>query len=122
MKARDRQLVLRRPRHAASDVASLRVEIHRAEGESPRVLTGQLVDFSRMGAHCTLPLVLPIGEKAEMRLVREPDEVVLTREGEIRWNHRDENGNWSIGFQFTTPLDWESLGELFLVGVLTPAE
>ena len=24
--------------------------------------------------------------------------------------------------QFTTPLDWESLGELFLVGVLTPAE
>ncbi len=122
MKARDRQLVLRRPRHAASGVASLRVEIHRGEGESPNVLKGQLVDFSRMGAQCTLPMVLAIGQKAEMRLVRASGEVVLARDGEIRWNHRDEKGQWSIGFQFTTPLDWESLGELFLVGVLTQAE
>lgn len=111
--------VARRPRHRAGDVAPLRVEVERAPGSVPGSVDVELVDLSRTGARLRSPVPLAEAEAITVRLHDQPSQPRLTRSGTVRWTRPDRGGTWSIGCQFSQPVDWETLGELFLGEILS---
>jgi len=62
---------------------------------------------------------LEVGEPIAIRLRQDASQPLLTASGTVRWVSPDEQGGWLVGCLLDRPLDWETLGELFLEGVLS---
>lgn len=107
----------RRPRHPAEGCQAISVSLERplrsaAEGEV------QLVDLSRQGARLLARDPVAEGESIVFRLEVDHTDIDLHLPGAVRWLTKQDDGRWLIGCEFTEELSLETLGELFLCGIL----
>lgn len=107
----------RRPRYEASGTQTLVVEIERSPDCQPSVAAVELQDLSRSGFQLRLPVPLANEEHICLRLRIETSGFTLTLPATVRWSRAAEDA-WKAGCQSDQPLEWESLGELFLSEVL----
>jgi len=109
----------RRPRHQATDATGHCLQLERGPGKTPRSIDAKLLNLSSAGAGFRVTVLLEVGEAITFHLRREPSQLLLTRSGTVRWASRDEQGDWTVGCLFDRRVDWETLGELFLKGILS---
>ena len=111
--------VVRKPRHAGGDTGAWKVEVEYRVGAKVAVVEARLADGSRDGAQVVVPIMLPPKDRVVVRFVDEHSEVRYQAEGEIRWSRAGDNKEvWSSGIRFSEPIDFETLGELFLNDLL----
>jgi len=108
----------RTPRHQTADTAELRVEIERTRGTSVTLVAAELLDISRGGIRLRAALPLRVGEAVTVQLHAEQSEIDLAMPCTVRWRRLEDNGLWSVGCALARQVDWESLGKLFLNGIL----
>ncbi len=109
---------LRRPRYESSGTHEARVELElRSEGGPSRV-PAELVNLSRDGFQLRTPAPLAVGEAVTLRLRVEESGFETTLSGKVRWK-RSEGEARLVGCLCDRPIEWESLGELFLGRVLS---
>ena len=107
--------VVRSPRHVADDAQSAEVRVAQASG---KVVEAELRDLSRQGCQLRVPVPMAVGEPMIVWIEHSESNLQLTIEGTARWQ-RPHDGNWLVGCQAAQEIDWESLGELFLSGILS---
>jgi hypothetical protein len=108
----------RGPRHLSAEGEQATVELRRlAEQPHPDHLA-RPADISRTGMHLVLSKTLAIGATAFVTLRDSRGDAVLAREGKVQWARVGTDQRWHVGVEFTTQLDWETLGELFLRNIL----
>ena len=107
--------VARAPRHLAGDAEPPQVQIAQASG---KVIEAELRDLSRQGCQVRVPVPMTVGEPVIVRIEQAESGFQLTIEGTVRWQRPDE-GAWLVGCRAARDVDWESLGELFLNGILS---
>lgn len=105
-------LIARRPRHEAT--AEIAAEVTRSSGTARPAIHGAVVDISRDGFCLETSSPLEIGESVVVRLQDADADLDLALSATVRWRRHDDDGTWLIGCQTPEPLDWETLGELFL--------
>ena len=110
--------VSRKPRHKAAASTRLSVDLQRTATKEPGLLQAELVDFSRSGFLLRTAVPLQVHESIVGRLQNDEPEIDLTLPAEVCWREREEDGSWLSGCQSTRQIDWETLGELFLSGIL----
>lgn len=112
---------LRWPRHAALAENSIEIFVDRQSQVAPRRLPAQLIDFSRFGAQVIVPLPVVQGERVSLCLRGGPTALDLALPAEVRWSRTGlAEPGWHVGCQFDAEVTWETLGDLFLDGVLDP--
>lgn len=117
MTARNWNFVGRRPRHALRGDGCVDVEIGRPAVGSER-LAAELVDFSRQGVRFRAAAAITKDEPIVIFL-REPASALdLALAGVVRWRTAEEANRWLYGCQFMEEVPLETLGELFLSGIL----
>ncbi len=110
--------VPRNPRHKVAEDPAARVELRRSAANLPALPEVAVVDFSRSGFRLSVTEPLAARESVTLRLVDERSGMDLTLPGIVRWQRREADGTWSVGCHCDRELDWETLGELFLGGIL----
>ncbi|HEV3340702.1 MAG TPA: PilZ domain-containing protein [Pirellulales bacterium] len=115
MKINDWEYVGRSPRHQAVT----EVEIERAGYAPPARVTADLVDFSRYGARFSTEPALAENEPIVILLRNASIGLDLAFPGAVRWWTRQEDGRRLYGCQFKEEVPLETLGELFLAGILS---
>lgn len=113
------KFVVRNPRHRIATGTESSVEIRRAAGRDPENVPGKLVDFSRSGLQVQIDAKFDEGEEVIVRLHDPRSEFELLLSGRVRWQRPAGNGSCSVGCEFDEEVTWESLGELFLNGILS---
>ncbi len=113
------QYVLRKPRHAAADESGHRVFITCVRDETTESQPADLLDLSRDGFCLRTAAPLTLGALVTVDLRQEVCGFAVTLQGEVRWQREQDDGTYLLGCQTEQPLDWETLGELFLSNVLT---
>jgi hypothetical protein len=109
--------VARRPRHqAGSD--ELAIQLLRDSGRAPRAVAAALVDFSRQGARLTVGDPLDLAETVILQWQTRGTGLDLHLTGAVRWQAPQADG-WLVGCQFHEEVSMETLGELFLRGILS---
>ncbi len=108
---------LRQPRHEVSE-PGLPVEAERAAGREPNPVSANLFDLSRDGFQLQTGTPLELGETVAITVPLERPGLGLRLTGTVRWQKPNGEATWRSGCQAAAPLDWETLGELFLAGVL----
>ena len=83
------------------------------------LVQAELQDLSRIGYLVKIPAPLNTQRPLNLRLSIEASQIELTLPGTVRWQRPIENGTWLAGCQSDRPIEWETLGELFLSGVLS---
>jgi hypothetical protein len=107
-----------RPRHHVVDPDSLHVQLQRRVDELVGVLQGMLIDISRQGFCVAVANPLAEDEAVVLRLHDDNSGMDLTLAGTVRWSRESNDGRWSVGCSADQELAWETLGELFLNGIL----
>lgn len=115
MKIRDWDYVERGPRHQSAT----QVEIERFGGTPPRRIAADLVDFSRHGARLRTEPVLVEDEPITILLRNAAIGLDLSFPGAVRWCGQQDGGRRLYGCQFKEEVPLETLGELFLAGILS---
>ena len=108
--------VLRLPRHPAVQEQGVPVTV---TTQSTPPTSARLLDLSRHGFRLRCPLGLALGEELRLELRREQCGLDLALRGSIRWRQGEASGAFVLGCESAQPLDWETLGELFLHRVLS---
>lgn len=107
----------RRPRHPLMG-DGLAVELVREASRSPRSVAAEVVDFSRQGARLTVACPLDPAEPVVLRLESRGIGLDLDLPGAVRWQ-TPQAEHWLVGCQFHEEVSMETLGELFLRGILS---
>ena len=115
---RDKDYVVRRPRHLATAPDSARAWIEYADGEANATAEVQLVDFSRQGLQFLCPVALSQESEIVVCIAVEENHFDLRLPGNVRWQRPLSGGRWGVGCVFKQEVDWSELGELFLHDVL----
>lgn len=108
-----------KPRHYVVGGESAVVELRRYAGRTPDVLTARLLDFSRQGAKLELPTSLVLAEPVVLRLRPAQKQMEWEFPANILWQRAVESGAWLVGCRFSAEVSFETLGELFLNGILS---
>ena len=114
-----RQFVVRQPRHSAVDESAgvLWLEvISEPAGERRDVV---LVDFSRKGAKLELSLPVAPNSAVLLHIENESQGLAISLAGHVRWQRVERVGCWALGCMFDEEVPYETIGELFLSGVLS---
>ncbi|HVA51550.1 MAG TPA: PilZ domain-containing protein [Pirellulales bacterium] len=108
----------RRPRHQLDGAATVDVEIQwQSSGKSSRQ-AAELIDFSRQGARFRSGAALAIDETIGFFLRHPPSDIDVALSGMVRWRAKEDADRWLYGCQFREEVPLETLGELFLSGIL----
>ena len=107
----------RRPRYEANGTQKLVAEVERSFSCQPNLVQVELQDLSRNGFQLRLPVPLANRERICLRLHVEDSGFTLKLPATVQWG-RAVNEAWLAGCHSDQPLEWESLGELFLSEVL----
>ena len=110
--------VPRKPRHPAAETEKLRTEMERSSEKVPRVVEAELLDVSRNGFQARTSFPLAVGEQITLRLHVDRQDFHLSVPADVRWRRSEGGRSWLLGCMSNREIDWESLGELFLHGVL----
>ena len=108
------EYIARGPRHEASRTTRFRVEIQRSAAGGSAPVEAQLVDLSRHGVRLQVAVPLTTEESVTVRLCDEPSGIDLTLPATVQWQSPEGDQGWSLGCLFDRPMEWETLGELFL--------
>ncbi len=109
----------RRPRHPAAGDEAVAIAIERSLGAPTAGDEAQLVDLSRRGARLLVNVPPAENEPIVFRLTEKHTGIDLSLPGAVRWLMRQDDGRWLIGCEFQTEVPLETLGELFLCGILS---
>ena len=90
--------------------------------EPTQVFPAELLDCTRVDMQLRVAAPLEEDPNIVVRLQDESSGFQLSAAGAISWQQDEESGSWRLGFQFTQELDWETLGELCLCGILERPE
>lgn len=112
------QYVLRRPRHASADSSGHRVLVTWAEADPSGPCEADLLDLSREGFCLRTDSTRTIGDALTVEVRAEEQGFSLTLQGHLRWQRPRPDETWLLGCQIDCPLDWATLGELFLNNIL----
>jgi hypothetical protein len=115
MKISDWDFVGRRPRHVAVSV----VDVERTARAGPARFAAELVDFSRQGARLRTEVLLADDEAIKIFLPKASTGIDVAFPGAVRWRAEEEASRWLYGCQFKDEVPLETLGELFLAGILS---
>ncbi|HYW80627.1 MAG TPA: PilZ domain-containing protein [Thermoguttaceae bacterium] len=110
--------VARKPRHKAAGSPGLRVCVKRNAAVTSAPHEAELLDLSRSGVLLRLPMSFSIDEPIVVCLEDKASHIDLALSAMVRWCRSEEDGQWLIGCESDHPLEWETLGELFLSDVL----
>lgn len=109
----------RRPRHGLVEAGAVTIELRRAPGELPETVAAEILDLSRQGVRLRAGAAL--GEHEVLTVCLYSGELALDLHltGAVRWRKQDADGRWLYGCEFKDELPLETLGELFLCGILS---
>ncbi len=116
------QFIARKPRHQAADGTSTHVEILRADDKTPALIEVELLDLSRDGFQLRATRPLDDQEAVTLQLQSDQSESDVALPGVVRWCRPQQDGSWLVGCASPEPIDWETLGGLFLDGILSTDE
>ena len=102
----------------ASDRPGLTVRVDLQSDGPDASTTARLLDCSRTDAQLIVAHRVSLGERILVRLRDDESGLQLDVAGTVAWQEQENEFSWRIGCRFTQELDWESLGELFLCGIL----
>lgn len=108
----------RRPRHPVADDDAVSISVDWAIGTSAGG-DAQLVDLSRRGARLLVNVPPAENEPIVFRLADQRTGLDLSLPGAVRWLTKQVDDRWLIGCEFHTEVPLETLGELFLCGILS---
>jgi Tfp pilus assembly protein PilZ len=112
------EYILRDPRYVIAEGQQTFVELRRDDDPAAPPISSLLVDMSRKGMQILADVSLEIGEKITVFL-REPSaELEVQLSGKVQWQRGTDDQQFVIGCQFDEDVNWETLGELFLSGIL----
>jgi len=111
-----------RPRQHLVDADALHVQIQRQVDGAGDVHHATLIDISRHGFCVQTSTPLDDEEAVVLRLRDDNSGMDLTLAGTVRWQREPKNDTWLIGCSADQELAWETLGELFLNGILCADE
>ena len=117
--ARRNRYVARKPRHQAAQQTAVWLVVEPVAPSLSEPIEVELVDLSRGGVQFRSGVPLSVGETIRVQLQDAKSGLELNRQGTVRWTKALGPGTWSIGCRFFEPVDWETLGELFLNDVLS---
>jgi hypothetical protein len=109
----------RRPRHQAATTPGLRVQVQRSASDDPGWFDAELNNLSRDGFQLLATSSLPVGDSIVVRICVQAAGIDLAIKAEVRWRQSEGPGLWAIGCRSLDQVQWETLGELFLSGVLS---
>jgi hypothetical protein len=109
-----RESLGRRPRYSVVEGHAAESWLERAHGH----LAAELTNFSRHGVGLVTSLPAEQGEHIVVRIRHAPSGLDLSYAGTVKWRHADDSGHWHVGCEFAKPISFETLGELFLHGIL----
>ena len=112
------EYIARRPRHPVTATARLEVEVQRSPDKVPARIVAELLDLSRDGFQLRVRVPLVEQEAITVRLRDDTSELDLKLQGTVRWQYPRQTGQWLVGCAATRMVDWETLGEMFLSGIL----
>ena len=107
---------LRRPRHEAA--TGFDVEVERSAGNLPGPVHAELINLSRGGYQLRTPVPLEVDESITLKLHHERSGLRLILPGTVRWTRSGDEATWLQGCQTSCEIAWETLGDLFLNGIL----
>lgn len=114
---RETTFVARNPRHNRGDQHRLQLTV--TKDAEQKHLEAELVDVSRNGiCFLTDHPFFSRHDHVHLKLVDPQSDFRMEVNCEIRWQ-RIEGEQFSIGCQFDEELSWETLGEMFLNGILS---
>ena len=93
--------------------------MRRAVGELPEVVEAELLDLSRQGARLRAEAALGENEILTICVRAGQPALDLDLTGAVRWRKQEADSRWSYGCEFKEELPLETLGELFLRGILS---
>lgn len=110
--------VVRDPRYRIIDIASTWVEIERSDKCDPATIPALVVDFSRHGMQVRVAVPPDVGETVTLRLVDEKNDFRVRIPATVQWHRPVTDVTIAVGFRFVEKIDWETMGEMFLTGIL----
>lgn len=108
----------RQPRHEATQSSARQLQVQRSAGMQPRAIEAELINLSRGGYQLRTHIPLEKGESITVELHDEQSGLGLTLPATVRWVREKRDATWLHGCRLSTQVDWETLGELFLNGIL----
>lgn len=110
----DGDFIIRRPRHEASIGSQVIAELLN-ESDS---MSAELADLSRLGLKLIVNSQLAADDRLRLRVTQPANHFQLELPITVRWCRPEDNGRWGVGCVFDCELSWETMGELFLNGIL----
>ena len=109
----------RKPRYDSAS-GKARVQVEQILDGRPRLIDAELQNLSRSGYQVKTAVAIDPQEPITLRVCVDGSPTPLTLPGRVRWQLPVPDGAWLTGCQTDQLLSWETLGELFLSGVLAP--
>jgi len=109
----------RKPRHTAAPTNQVSVEIERMPGCTPGKFKSYLCDVSRTGAQICGRVQVEAGESCDIHITSKDKTLDVVLPATVRWSRPSpQPGIFLTGLVFPVEAAYETLGELFLHGVL----
>lgn len=108
----------RKPRHEVSTGSGFPAEIERSAGQSAGPIEAELVNLSRERYQVRTHVALEKGESITLKLHDEKSGLSVSLPGAVCWSRSRDGVTWLAGCRSSSPVEWETLGELFLGGIL----
>lgn len=118
MRHDDLKLPPRTPRHGTAADGGHPVRIQRTASEPPVLVDAALINFSRSGYQVRTATPLVPGDAVVLRLTAPESGFQTALPGVVRWQQPETGPCWLVGCQCEDEVAWETLGELFLHGIL----
>lgn len=112
--------IIRRPRHGATIDSNSQVVAELCIGS--RSVPAELADLSRLGLKLVVNTAVAADDRLQLRLTQPASRFQLELAITVRWCRPEGDGKWSVGCVFDQELSWETMGELFLNGILCTEE
>jgi hypothetical protein len=112
------EFIARRPRHEVADGDGFPARIERQPGRLPIAAEASLMNLSRTGFQLRSAVRLEIGERITVCLEEPQADFQLIFSGMVRWQQPESGQTWLVGCLSAEEASWETLGELFLRGIL----
>ncbi len=110
----------RKPRHNAAPSGQVTVNVERMPGCEPETIECELCDVSRSGAQTRGVVQMQKDESCDIHIVSHDRKLDVVLPATVRWSRPGEQpGEFLTGYIFPVETAYETLGELFLHGVLS---
>ena len=110
---------VRLPRHCAAEESRTQIQVQRQPGQKPQNIAAELVDLSRRGGQFVCSTSLEMDEPIVLHIMLPSSSLEVRLSAKVRWERPASDGLFAVGCILDDEMDWETLGEMFLNGVLS---